>query len=82
MILGLVLGQMAPNQAPGQPKQEVKTTLRHLAARNGRGFTGMLDFNEGRSGEVRKSQVGIIMERSKCTGTRNCSGSESHGITE
>lgn len=54
----LELGQMAPNQAPGQPKEEVKTTLGHLAARSGSSFTGRLEVNEDGSGEVRKRQAG------------------------
>lgn len=33
----------------------------------------MLAVNEGKSSEVRKTQVGDI--KSKCTGTPNCSGS-------
>lgn len=35
----------------------------------------MLDLNEGRSSEVRKSQDGDVLDGSKCSETHNCSGS-------
>lgn len=89
VILVLVPGQTAPNQAPEQPKEEVKTTLGYGAARNGRGFTGVLGVDEGGSGEVRKSQVGdnhgpvqIALEHVTALGqSHGTTESQIHGIT-
>ncbi|KAK4826682.1 hypothetical protein QYF61_010691 [Mycteria americana] len=74
VLLVFSLGQVVLEQTQGQPHRRPRANTT-MATRKGRGFTGMLAVNEGKSNEVRKSQVGDIMDRSKCTGTPNCSGS-------
>ena len=70
VLLVFSLGQVVLEQTQGQPHRRARANTRSLlATRNGRGFAGTLAVNEGKSSEVRKSQAGDIMDRSKCTGT-------------
>lgn len=76
VLLVFSLGQAVLEQAQGQSHGRAGPSMRsHLATRKGRGFGGMLAVNEGKSSEVRKSQVGDMMDRFKCTGTSSCSRS-------
>lgn len=76
VLLVFSLGQAVLEQAQGQSHGRAGANTRsRLATRKERGFGGMLAVSESKSSEVRKSQVGDITDRSKCTGTSSCSGS-------
>lgn len=74
VLLVFNLGQVVLEQTQGQPTRELDPRS-YLVARRGRGFTGTLAGNEGKSSEVRKSQLGDVMDKSKCSGIPNFSES-------